>query len=236
VTELSIDTASDMAGVALTDGPELLAERTWYAHQSHSRDLLPTIDKLLGLAGKSKDDLRAVFVCVGPGSYAGLRVGISTAKALAYALGIPIVGVGRLEAQALPFAGQAPRVYAVHAAGRAELAVAVYTTDEEGNFLEQEAPHLMKRDAFVTSVPQDALVVGDLDDATREAMEVRGISWTPEPGGNVGSGEPGWQPVTRVVSVAFLGWVRLKRGEIDSAESLVPLYLREPAIGPQPPP
>lgn len=230
--QLAIDTASDIAGVALTDGGELLAERTWYAHQSHSRDLLPTIDQLLKRAGKSRKDLRAVYVCIGPGSYAGLRVGISTAKALAYALDIPIVGVGRLEAQALPFVALDTTVYAVHAAGRAELAVATYTADEQG-MIELEPPHLMKLDDFIASLPADALVVGDLDDATREAIEQRGVRWTPEPRP---SDEPGWQPVSRVVSLAHLAWERLRAGRIDSADSLVPLYLREPAIGPQPPP
>lgn len=234
MTELAIDTASDIAGVAVTEGPELLAERTWYAHQSHSRDLLPTIDELLRRAGRSKAELMAVFVCIGPGSYAGLRVGLSTAKALAYALEIPIVGVGRLEAQAQPFVGQAPKVYAVHAAGRAELAVAVYADYGQG-MVEVEPPTLMKREEFIASLTRDALVVGDLDEATREAIKSRGAQWTPEPMRDLEPGASGWQPASRVLSVAFLGLQRLKAGKIDSAEALVPLYLREPAIGPQPP-
>src|SRR5262245_10724810 len=120
---LALDTAGDLAGVALAEAGALLAESTWRAHQSHSRDLLPRLEWLLSQAGRDKGDIAAVSVCLGPGSYAGLRVGLSTAKALAYGLGVPVLGIGRLEADAYwPAQGAPGRVIAVQAAGRAELA------------------------------------------------------------------------------------------------------------------
>ena len=62
----SIDTAGDLAGVALCEGETLLAEVTWRTKQSHSRELLPTLDWLLPRHGRSKSNRRAI-VCLGPG-------------------------------------------------------------------------------------------------------------------------------------------------------------------------
>src|SRR6266550_1676735 len=104
---VAFDTASDFAGVALAQDGELLSESSWRTRQNHSRELLPALDWQLSRLGRSKHEIGAVFVCLGPGSYAGLRVGLSTAKALAYGLNASIAGVGRLAADAEPFVGAA---------------------------------------------------------------------------------------------------------------------------------
>ena len=77
--ELSIDTASEMASLAVSREGVLQAEITWRCRRNHTVELLPTIERLLAQAGASKADLTAVFVCTGPGMYTGLRVGVSTA-------------------------------------------------------------------------------------------------------------------------------------------------------------
>jgi tRNA threonylcarbamoyladenosine biosynthesis protein TsaB len=207
--------------VALTRDGELIAELTWRSRQNQSRELLPALDSLLTRGGFERQAIEAISVCIGPGSYAGLRVGLSTAKALAYALGARIAGIGRLAADALPFAVEpGRRVVAVHAAGRAELAYAVYSRGEDG-LIEVVAPRLGPRDRLVEELRRGDIVCGALDDATVPAItEAGGIRSEPHP--------------ARVLAVAALGWRRLASGDIDSADSLVPLYLREPAIGPQP--
>jgi tRNA threonylcarbamoyladenosine biosynthesis protein TsaB len=68
---IAIDTSSDVAGVCLAEAGQLLAEVTWRTRQNHSREVLPAIDWLLARQGRDKHDLVAVFVCTGPGSYAG---------------------------------------------------------------------------------------------------------------------------------------------------------------------
>ena len=90
--ELSIDTASAMTSIALSCEGALVAEQTWECGRDHSRQLLPAIDSLLARHGRSKEELTALFACIGPGSYAGIRSGMSTAKGLAFALQLPIVG------------------------------------------------------------------------------------------------------------------------------------------------
>jgi tRNA threonylcarbamoyladenosine biosynthesis protein TsaB len=223
---VGIDTASDQAGVALFEGDQLLAELTWRTHRNHSRELLPALDWLLQHSGRDRHQLQAVYVCTGPGSYAGLRVGLSTAKSLAYGLKAPIVGVGRLEAEALPLVeARGGRVVAVQAAGRAELAWAAYGPGESG-LTELSAPRLVSSADFAGVLEPGDSVTGDVDQV--EALAARdGFK-----AGNFAVVRPS---TGRVVAVARLGYQRLLRGDIDSVDTLVPLYLRAPAIGPQPP-
>jgi tRNA threonylcarbamoyladenosine biosynthesis protein TsaB len=224
---VGIDTASDLAGVALFEGDQLLAELTWRTHRNHSRELLPALDWLLQHTGRDKHQLQAVYVCTGPGSYAGLRVGLSTAKSLAYGLEAPIVGVGRLEAEALPVVeARGGRVVAVQAAGRAELAWAAYRLGDLG-LIELSTPQLVSRADFVGVLEAGDAVTGDVDQVEATAA---GDGFK---AGDIAVVKPSTE---RVVAVARLGYQRMLRGEIDSVDTLVPLYLRAPAIGPQPPP
>jgi tRNA threonylcarbamoyladenosine biosynthesis protein TsaB len=223
---VGIDTASDLAGVALFEGDQLRAELTWRTHRNHSRELLPALDWLLQHSARDRHQLQAVYVCTGPGSYAGLRVGLSTAKSLAYGLKAPIVGVGRLEAEALPVVeARGGRVVAVQAAGRAELAWAAYGPGESG-LTELSAPRLASSTDFAAVLEAGDAVTGDVDQVVAMAA-----------GNGFKAGDFAVvRPSTgRVAAVARLGYQRLLRGDIDSVDTLVPLYLRPPAIGPQPP-
>lgn len=96
---LVIDTATTHARIALgaADGT-LLAERSWVAGYRHGEELLARLERLLADEGVALDALGGIVVGTGPGAFTGLRVGLATAKALAYARGIPIVGVPTGEA------------------------------------------------------------------------------------------------------------------------------------------
>lgn len=222
---LAIDTASDTAGLALADGDILLAEMTWASRQSHSRQLLPTLEVLLERIGRAKTDIEAVAVCLGPGSYAGLRVGVSTAKALAFGFEIPVIGIGRLAADAFPLAGAVPgRIIPLQAAGRAELAWAAYEPAGAG-MTELLAPRLSRKEELPETLREGDVVCAELRTLTDELKSdllAAGVKLVEA-------------PVSRVLAVMQLGSERLARGEVDNLDTLVPLYLRAPAIGPQPP-
>jgi tRNA A37 threonylcarbamoyladenosine modification protein TsaB len=116
------------------------------------------------------------------------------------------------------------RVIPLQAAGRAELAWAIYEAKDEA-LVEATEPNL-GRIGDITAVLQPGDVVcGDtaqLDDAARAALTYAGARIVT-------------LPASRVLAIAALGWQRLQRGQIDNPDTLVPLYLRPPAIGPQPP-
>jgi tRNA threonylcarbamoyladenosine biosynthesis protein TsaB len=96
---LVVDTATTRAVIAVggRDG-SLIAERAWVAGYRHGEELLARIEALLEDEGLRPGDLGGLVVGTGPGAFTGLRVGIATVKALAYALGLPVVGVGTGEA------------------------------------------------------------------------------------------------------------------------------------------
>ena len=94
---LHIETATDMCSVALTQGTEVLGVCESADGNSHSKNLLPFIDQVLRENGKTTAELQGIVVSIGPGSYTGLRIGVSTAKGMAYSLGIPVITVSTLE-------------------------------------------------------------------------------------------------------------------------------------------
>lgn len=218
--ELAIDTAGDVAGVGLSVEGVALAELRWRCPRMQGAELLPGIDELLHRARTSKHDLTAVFVCLGPGSYMGVRVGVATAKALAQALGLPLAGVNRLALDAWGHRGYDGPIVAVHRAGRSDWAWAAYAWRDGDAWDEIVTPRLSAPGALAAEAPAGALVCGEPDDALlaalRPARFVRGES-----------------AARRPASLCELGWRRLARHGPDDAVAMAPLYLREPAIGPQ---
>lgn len=95
---LSIETATPVCSVALQEGDQLLGEYTLLKERSHSGKLAILIERLLEDCSRKFEDLAAVAVSEGPGSYTGLRIGVSTAKGLCYALNIPLIAVNSLTA------------------------------------------------------------------------------------------------------------------------------------------
>lgn len=97
---LSIETSTTVCSVALTEGEEIVAQKKLLEDKSHASHLTILIQDILKESGRTMLDLDAVAISEGPGSYTGLRIGVSTAKGLCYALSIPLIGVNTLEAMA----------------------------------------------------------------------------------------------------------------------------------------
>ena len=95
---LAFDTSSTALSVAVLEDENLVAEATVTVKKNHSISLMPTIDFLVAQVSWQPADLDRVVVAQGPGSYTGLRVAVATAKTLAYALNIDLVGVSSLQA------------------------------------------------------------------------------------------------------------------------------------------
>lgn len=95
---LSIETGTDICSVALANDGELMALRESDEGRDHARKVALFVDELLRETGVQPDDLDAIAVGKGPGSYTGLRIGVSFAKGMCYALNIPLIGIGSLDA------------------------------------------------------------------------------------------------------------------------------------------
>ncbi|MDQ0485164.1 tRNA (adenosine(37)-N6)-threonylcarbamoyltransferase complex dimerization subunit type 1 TsaB [Guptibacillus hwajinpoensis] len=94
---LAIDSSNYCMGVAVMDGDAIIGEIITNLKKNHSVRLMPAIDQLLEEVGLKPNELERIVVAEGPGSYTGLRIGVSIAKTLAWTLGIPLVGVSSLE-------------------------------------------------------------------------------------------------------------------------------------------
>ena len=218
--ELSIDAADDAPGIALSSSGAVSTSATWRSDRNHSVELLPNIDRLLSNSAHTKTEITAVFVDIGPGGYAALRVGVSIAKALAHALAVPLVGIGRLELDAynVPNAADGRRIVAVHVAGRGDLAYAAYR--DRAEWREELPPRITKRDQFYETLRPSDVVTGDVDESLAETVSAARASVVAA-------------QHHRVIALAALGARRLSDGRADDPTALVPLYLRAPAIGPQ---
>lgn len=97
---LSIETAVSVCSVAVHEEGRLMGIIELHQDNVHGKKLVPIISHLLNELDISKRDLHAIAVSQGPGSYTGLRIGVSTAKGLAYALGLPLIGIDTLDALA----------------------------------------------------------------------------------------------------------------------------------------
>ncbi len=94
---LAIETTGPLGSVALVSEKGVLREKTSTEEMNHLKDLIPMIDELLRETGIAKKQLTHIAASVGPGSFTGIRIGVSTARALGQALGLPLIAVPTLE-------------------------------------------------------------------------------------------------------------------------------------------
>ena len=219
--ELAIDTSTKVAGVALAQEGNVLAELTWRAEYNHTVQLTPAIDYVLKLGGTKTANLEALAVAIGPGSFSGLRVGLSAAKGFALALGIPLVGVGTLAVEAQPFLGWGLPICPLLDAGRGEVSTGAFHS-MKGVLLEERPPLTMSLEELCASIREATLFCGEHLPAVREAI---GASLGP-----LAVFPPASTLLRRPGHLAELGWQRLARGERDDPATLQPVYMRGPSI------
>ena len=123
---LGVESATPVAGVAVVNKDRVLAERMINNRKTHSGHLLPMIKAVIEEAGIQPAAIEGVAVSSGPGSFTGLRIGMSTAKTLAQVWGVPVVGVGTLDALAHPLKGLVNLVCPILNARKNEVYAAVY--------------------------------------------------------------------------------------------------------------
>jgi len=94
---LAIDTSSSLLSLTLCDDQgNTLAKRSHKTDLNHAAELIPGLRLLLEDAGQDKRDIKGVVVALGPGSFTGIRIGVTCANTLAYGLGVPVIGIGTL--------------------------------------------------------------------------------------------------------------------------------------------
>ena len=219
--QLAIDTSTETASIALAEESEVLAELTWRCGQNHSAELLPRFNQLLEQIGASLQSINCIFVARGPGSYNGLRVGVSTAKGLAFSLGVPLIGIGTLEVEAYPHAETGLPVCPIFNAGRGEIATALFQKKRR-KWCQLAEEHITTVDGLCSQITEKTLFCGEFMPfvVTQLRRQLKQKAVIPSPAGML----------RRAGFLTELGWQRLKAGDYDDVTTLQPLYLRRPSI------
>lgn len=213
---LAIDTSTRWMGLSLFDGAEILYEKVWHTKRRHTVELMPAIQAALTETGLGTGDLKSVAVALGPGSFTSLRIGLATAKGLALAERIPVVGIPSLDVTASGQELTNKPMIAVLKAGRGRLAAQRYHPGEgrwepEGEIF-MATPMDLER--MVTS---PTILCGEIDSEARRILERR---WR-----NAHVARPS-KNTRRPAILAELAWELFENGRFDDTASLAPIYLR----------
>jgi tRNA threonylcarbamoyladenosine biosynthesis protein TsaB len=235
---LALDTSTRQASIALCSENELYGEYSWHVGNNHSVELLESIRHLLAECQVTFQDLDAIAVATGPGSFNGVRVALATAKALAFSLQKSLIGVPTLDVIAAQQQQWRGPVCAVLEAGRSELYASCYLFDEQhtdtGDLIytlrrvsdylllapSQLAHHLQAQGQIDQNVP--LLFAGELSVASRQTL----YASMQEKSRFV----YGMQASRQASLLARLAVQRLREGKEDDPLVIEPLYLRRPSI------
>ena len=207
---LAVETSTLAGGVALLDGERLVAEYLLDVGIAHSERLMAAVDRVLADARWTMRDLAGLAVAVGPGSFTGLRIAVSTVKGLGLALGIPIAAVPTLDAMAAALSWVSLPVVPVLDARKGEVYASRYHW-EDGAMRRDWEYAALAPEALAARLSEPTLLVGD---GAPGIMSVH-ARLAPPP-----------RRVPSPACVGALGLTRLQQGEIVTPAALSPFYLR----------
>lgn len=217
---LGIDTSSHLNGIGLIDGEQILADFTWEARDNSLQQIIQNIDSVLTNHRLTLDDIEGLGVSTGPGSWTGVRIGVTVGKIFAYATGKPICGISSLDALAHQARDIVILLCPLIDAGKEIVYSAFYRPRKEaiariGEYYVGNIKKLLERVEEPTLFLGAAahiyrrIIVDNLGPLANYIDEIEDVQ-----SGSV---------------VALLALSRLKRGESDDHLSLTPLYLKESA-------
>lgn len=218
---LAIDTATQSAGLAVLD-PEreiILAEHTWRSHINHTVELTPNLHAMLATQHLTTADLTGIVVARGPGSFTGLRIGMSVGKALAYAHGIDIVAIPTPDIIAYAHQARDLPLWAILEAGRGRVVATCYPV--QGPPPSEDDYRITTLSELADEIDEPVLFSGELDSTgVQQLKHVLGQCAVIASPAN---------RLRRVAHLAEAGWLELRAGHADDPATLAPIYLHRPA-------
>jgi tRNA threonylcarbamoyladenosine biosynthesis protein TsaB len=214
---LAFDTSSKTAAVALLRDETILYDATVNNGLNHSETLLPAIEQACRQSRLKINDIDLFACTLGPGSFTGLRVGISTLKGLLLACGKPAAGISTLAALALNVAGNAALICSVMDAGRGQVYTASYSYTDNGLLSQVCKEMVIYPQEIMFDTDQEIILVGEgaikyNDLITKKTGKVKIASQM--------------QQHIRASAVGILGREKFIRNELLNPDTFVPVYLR----------
>jgi tRNA threonylcarbamoyladenosine biosynthesis protein TsaB len=215
---LAVDTATTSCSVAIVDQTSLLLEFTLEREETHSKHLMDMIKAGLRMSGLNFYDLDGFAVTRGPGSFTGLRIGISTIKGLAAASEKPIVGVSSLEALALQVSYSRDLICPILDARKGEVYFSRYRFIS-GHLKKQIKERVATPDKAVDDLNESCLFVGNGALLYKEMIL--------ESMGEFASFAPMTQNTIRASTIAYLSMAKFENNDTDDIEKILPYYIRK---------
>jgi tRNA threonylcarbamoyladenosine biosynthesis protein TsaB len=221
---LAVETSTFTGSVALAEAslPEgawrIVAETTLHLSETHSSRLMPTIDRLLRETSRPIQAVQGIAVGLGPGSFTGLRIAVSTVKGLAFSLRVPVVGVPTLDALAhnIPFAS--PLVCPVLDARKKEVYAALFRGDGEGHLRRIGETWVLSPEDLCSRISERIVLVGS-------GTEVYGETFREKLGSRALFASPEFS-FPRASTVARLSLPSFQRGQTLDPMTFSPIYVR----------
>ncbi|MEP2023468.1 MAG: tRNA (adenosine(37)-N6)-threonylcarbamoyltransferase complex dimerization subunit type 1 TsaB [Reichenbachiella sp.] len=213
---LGIDTSTSSGSVALLKDGKLIGSQLYSIEKSHSSLLHVMIEQMMKNAGFEMNELSAVAVAEGPGSYTGLRIGVSAAKGLCLALDIPLIAVNTLEALAFQLYRRSSDqvVYCPMLDARR---MEVYSALYDSNFtnIKKTAPVILEEYAYEDILEnQKVLFFGDGSNKSKEVIKHENAFFVDD-------------IVPSAEEVALLAYDKFKNEAFENVISFEPFYLKE---------
>lgn len=212
---LALDTSTQTMGIALYTEGQVVAEMSWRTASHHTVELAPAILELSQRSAVKPNDLQALAVALGPGSFTSLRIGLALAKGMALALHLPVVGIPTFDflVRSLP-PSQNPAVLLLPA-GRSRYAVQWFASDGT-QWTPASELQVMTAEQISDSIEGPTHIMGEMSPEDRKVI---GRKWK-----NAMLVSPALA-VRRTSLLAELAWERWKAGRVDDPISLAPIYL-----------
>lgn len=216
---LGIDTSGYANAIGVVDGEQVLADFTFQARTDSLEKIVPNIDMALKSANLTLSDICGIGVGLGPGSWTGIRVGVTVGKILAFGTGKPVVGVPTLEALAYGARSEASLICPIISAGTKDTVYAALYRAKDGSVTRISDYYVGDVRGLSEEVREPTVFVGLKAESYRRLISQA-----------LGSSKIDIEAVEAVPSgsaVACLAAIRLEQGESDDVLSLTPLYLKE---------
>ncbi|MBI5682370.1 MAG: tRNA (adenosine(37)-N6)-threonylcarbamoyltransferase complex dimerization subunit type 1 TsaB [Deltaproteobacteria bacterium] len=214
---LAIDTGMPSGSIAILEDDSLIAECMPCAEKTHAEKLLPSIDSILKSSGIRLNDIDCFAVTIGPGSFTGLRIGISTVKGFAWCLKKPVVGVSTLKTLAMNILHSDKLICPILDARKEEIYAGIYKREEETLTAEKD-DCVIKPCELVKHLNRQTIFLGG-------GIKIYGDVIKSELGDNaVFAPHDLWH--IRASNIAKLALREVEKGNIQSPETIVPYYIR----------
>lgn len=215
---LAIDTSTKSGSIALSEDDKILGETYLNINITHSETLLFSLQHLLGQCGISMDDIDLFALTIGPGSFTGVRIGVSTVKGFALASGKPVVGISTLEAMAWNFPYAYVPVVPFLDARRGEVYSASFAW-HKGALKRLHDDRTEAPEEVLNSIKGEAILVGDGVEKYKELVN--------EKLGSRALKAPSSHASIRASIIALLAYDKYLAGEVLDLNSFIPIYLRK---------